>query len=180
MPKSKFTFKVITAGDGGVGKTTMLYRYVEGQFKVDTKMTIGVGFFFKTIDLGDENSYSLQLWDFGGEEHFRSLLTSYVSGASAALLMFDLTRMTSLNKITQWVDIIREEDKNLPILLIGSKLDLKEKISVNDEDALKFKEEYKFIDYIKMSSKTGHNVDKVFSEILKAILKYQNTAKEAY
>jgi small GTP-binding protein len=172
MP-SNYTFKLITAGDGGVGKTTMLYRYVEGKFKVDTKMTIGVGFFYKTIDLGDENNYSLQLWDFGGEEHFRALLNSYVSGASGAFLMIDLTRMNSLNKIEQWVEIIRQEDKNLPILLVGSKLDLEEKISVKDEDALKLKEKYNFTDFIKISSKTGQNVNDVFIKILTNILEYQ-------
>ena len=170
---SNYTFKLITAGDGGVGKTTMLYRYVEGQFRVDTKMTIGVGFFYKTIDLGDENKYSLQLWDFGGEEHFRALLNSYVSGASAAVLMIDMTRINSLNKIDQWVEICRQEDKNLPILLVGSKMDLEDKISVRDEDAIELKEKYNFVDFIKTSSKSGYNVENVFVKILKSILEYQ-------
>jgi len=172
MPHN-FTFKVITAGDGGVGKTTLLYRYVEGKFKVDTKMTIGVGFFFEKIDLGDENTYSIQLWDFGGEEHFRALLNNYVSGASGALLMIDMTRINSLNKIDQWVSICRRENKNLPILLVGTKLDLEEKISVQEEDALRLVEKYNFTGFIKTSSKTGLNVKEVFKKILEDILKAQ-------
>ena len=176
MP-SNYTFKVVMGGDGGVGKTTILYRYIEGKFKVDTKMTIGVGFFFHKIDLGDDNKYNLQLWDFGGEEHFRALLNSYVSGASAALLMIDMTRINSLNKIDQWVDILRKEDKTLPILLVGSKIDLDEKISVSDEDAIELKEKYNFIDFMKTSSKTGYNVDKVFVKILASILEYQKIRK---
>ncbi len=176
MP-SNYTFKVITAGDGGVGKTTLLYRYIEGKFKVDTKMTIGVGFFFHRIDLGDENKYNLQLWDFGGEEHFRALLNSYVAGASAALLMIDMTRINSLTKVDQWVNIIRKEDENLPILLVGSKIDLADKISVKDEEALKLKEKYNFIDFIKTSSKTGQNINDAFIIILKSILDYQKIKK---
>jgi len=57
--------KIITAGDGGVGKTTLLYRYVEGRFLADTKMTLGVEFFIKELNIKGE-SISLQIWDFGG------------------------------------------------------------------------------------------------------------------
>ncbi|MHA2130550.1 MAG: ADP-ribosylation factor-like protein, partial [Promethearchaeota archaeon] len=60
-------FKIITAGDGGVGKTTLLYRYVEGRFLESTKMTLGVEFFMKEIHIEDE-IINLQVWDFGGQE----------------------------------------------------------------------------------------------------------------
>ena len=68
--------KVITAGEGGVGKTTLLYRYVEGRFVVNTKITLGVEFFMKTLQIG-ETTVNLQVWDFGGQEHFRPLLKNY-------------------------------------------------------------------------------------------------------
>ncbi|MHA2474338.1 MAG: ADP-ribosylation factor-like protein [Promethearchaeota archaeon] len=64
MPK-KFILKILTAGDGGVGKTTLLHRYVEGRFSADTKMTIGVEFFLKETEI-DSKQCTLQLWDFGG------------------------------------------------------------------------------------------------------------------
>ncbi len=94
MPK-KYILKILTAGEGGVGKTTLLHRYVEGKFSGDTKMTIGVEFFLKEMEL-DGNQCTLQLWDFGGQERFRFLLDSYVMGAKGALLMFDLTRPMTL------------------------------------------------------------------------------------
>ncbi|MHA1294085.1 MAG: Rab family GTPase [Promethearchaeota archaeon] len=167
--KASRTFKVINAGDGGVGKTTMLYRYVENKFFSDTKMTIGVGFFQKYVAL-DDMTISLQLWDFGGQEHFRPFLNSYMRGASAAILMFDLTKIKTLRRIDEWVDLIRKEDPECPILFVGSKLDLKDEISVQDDYALEFKEKYNFFDYVKISSKTGENVEKCFILITKKIL----------
>jgi len=87
MSKS-IVLKVLTGGDGGVGKTTLLHRYVEGKFSSETKMTIGVEFFLKELMI-DDQKVLLQLWDFGGQERFRFLLKSYVIGARGALLMFD-------------------------------------------------------------------------------------------
>lgn len=69
MPK-KFILKILTAGEGGVGKTTLLHRYVEGMFSADTRMTIGVEFFLKEVNI-DSQHCTLQLWDFGGQERFR-------------------------------------------------------------------------------------------------------------
>jgi len=172
--KRTFTFKVITAGDGGVGKTTMLHRFVEGKFLTDTKITIGVGFYQKNVNFGGNDIYSLQLWDFGGEEHFRPFLDSYISGASGAFLMIDLTRMRTLERIGEWVSIIRKDDPNLPILFIGAKIDLVDKISVSDEDTQKLKEQYNFLDYLKVSSKTGYNVEQVFKILKKEILRIKH------
>jgi len=171
--EKSMAFKIVTAGDGGVGKTTLLHRYVENEFLFDTKMTIGVGFFQKYLTVGNLEDISLQLWDFGGEEHFRVFLDSYMLGASGALLLFDLTRPKTLNKFDEWVKIIRKHDKTLPIVLLGTKLDLKEYLSVTDDIAINLKDQYEFIDYIKVSSKTGHKVEKVFQILTQEIIKYK-------
>lgn len=163
------TFKIINAGEGGVGKTTLLYRYVEDKFMFDTKMTIGVGFFHKTVTI-DDTDYGLQLWDLGGEEHFRPFLNKYVDGANGAFLMFDLTRMATLNKVDQWVDIIHQGNPDCPIVFLGSKLDLQEQISVPDEMPKKLVEKHDFVEYIKVSSKTGHNVDYAFRRLVECII----------
>ena len=72
---SRYIMKLITAGEGGVGKTTLLHRYVEGKYLEDTKMTIGVEFFVKELEFEDFEAV-LQLWDFGGQERFRFTLES--------------------------------------------------------------------------------------------------------
>ena len=69
----KYILKILLAGEGGVGKTTLLHRYVEGKFSAETRMTIGVEFFLKEVEI-DSHYCTLQLWDFGGQERFRFLL----------------------------------------------------------------------------------------------------------
>ncbi|MFX1388372.1 MAG: Rab family GTPase, partial [Promethearchaeota archaeon] len=140
MPKP-ILLKVITAGEGGVGKTTLLYRYIEGRFLADTRMTIGVEFFLKELDIEGEKIL-LQIWDFGGQDHFRPLLKNYAAGARGALLLFDLTRPSSLDRIEQWVNICRAANPSLPIIFLGTKLDLIDQITIEDSFALKFKRKF--------------------------------------
>jgi len=161
--------KVLTAGEGGVGKTTLLHRYVEGKFSSETKMTIGVEFFLKELNI-DGQKVMLQLWDFGGQERFRFLLESYVIGARGALLMFDLTRAMTLENIEQWVKICRKEDPNLPILFLGSKSDLSEDICVEEDYIEEFKNHFNLYDFLKISSKTGENVELSFENLSRKIL----------
>lgn len=172
MPQ-KFILKILTAGEGGVGKTTLLHRYVEGKFSAETKMTIGVEFFLKETEI-DSKHCTLQLWDFGGQERFRFLLESYVLGAKGALLMFDLTRLMSLENLQQWINIVRKGDPNLPVLFVGTKLDLTDEIQVDDDYAASFLNEFNLLDFVKISSKTGENVQKVFEILTRNILERQS------
>ncbi|MBY9006718.1 MAG: GTP-binding protein [Candidatus Lokiarchaeota archaeon] len=165
----KFILKILTAGDGGVGKTTLLHRFVEGRFSSSTRMTIGVEFFLKDVEVGEDN-VTLQLWDFGGQERFRFLLHNYVLGAKGAFLMFDLTRPNTLEKLQQWVDICRSSDPNLPILFLGTKIDLAEEIMIDDDYVRSFVDEFNMFDYLKVSSKTGENVDKAFQTLTRKVL----------
>ena len=171
MPQ-KFILKILTAGEGGVGKTTLLHRYVEGKFSAETRMTIGVEFFLKETEI-DGKQCTLQLWDFGGQERFRFLLESYVLGAKGALLMFDLTRMMTLENLEQWLNIVRKGDPNLPVLFLGTKLDLADEIQVDDDYARSFLQEYNLIDFLKISSKTGENVMDAFNILTQKILERQ-------
>jgi len=164
-----FLFKILIGGDGSVGKTTLLRRFVDGMYDESTIMTIGVDFFIKQMNL-DGVTCALQLWDLGGQEQFRHLISSYVMGARGALLLIDLTRMPEINGILEWVNIVRMHDIDLPIILVGSKLDLEEFIAIDDEIALNIKDTFNMIDYVKTSSKTGHNVEKVFKMMAERLM----------
>ena len=164
-----YIFKILIAGNASVGKTSLLRRYVDGMFDDSSIMTIGVDFFTKEITF-DNTHCLLQLWDLGGQERFRYLLENFVMGARGALLLFDLTRMPLIKDLLEWVNITRLNDINLPIILVGTKLDLDDLIAVDDDSALNLKNTFNMIEYIKTSAKTGHNVEKVFEMIAKKLL----------
>jgi len=161
--------KILTAGDGGVGKTTLLYRYKEGRFLEDTSMTLGVEFSLKTLHI-DDYKVDLQIWDFGGQDRFRYMLPNYVVGALGSLLMVDLTRLMTLDSVEEWVEILRKNNPRLPIIFIGTKNDLTDEIQVDDDYAMEFVKKHNFFDFVKTSSKSGENVEKCFEILAKKII----------
>lgn len=169
MVTRNFVFKILIAGNGGVGKTTLLRRYVDGIFDESTITTIGVDFFLKEISLEGGNC-TLQLWDLGGQQRFRHLLSNFIMGARGALLLIDLTKMPQMPDMLNWVNIVRLHDINLPIILVGTKLDLENAIALDDETALDIKNTFYMLQFIKTSSKTGYNVNKVFEIIAKELM----------
>ncbi len=171
---NRFTFKIVGAGDGGVGKTTLMHRYLEDRFIADTMVTVGVEIFHHTVKYSENTICDLQLWDFGGQEQFRFFQEKFVRGASGALLLFDLTMMKSFINLKEWLKVLRGDNPKFPILLIGSKFDLTEKISVSDEDITNFVKENDFIGFLKASSKTGYNVNESFKALTTAVLKFKS------
>jgi len=163
-------FKILTVGDGNVGKTTLLQRYVEGLFKETQEMTLGVDFYLKRLNY-EVYDVSLQLWDFGGQDRFRFLLKKYVKGASGPLLLFDLSNPTTIESAGEWIDLVRTHNSNLPIILVGTKYDLvnPETIDENQSDFIRSK--FKLISKLKTSSKTGLNVEEVFNLLICNLLK---------
>lgn len=160
MPKS-YLYKILVTGNAGVGKTSLLRRYVEGKFDESTVMTVGVDFFVKELEI-NSGKCSLQLWDLGGQHRFRYMQKQYVMGARGALLLVDLTRKPKMNNIVEWVNIIRHYDIDLPILLIGNKFDLKDYRAISDNFLEDVKDTFGMFDVYKTSAKTGYNVEKVF------------------
>jgi Ras-related protein Rab-11A len=166
-----FVFKILVGGNGGVGKTTLLRRFVDGVFDDSTIETVGVDFFIKEVSIEDINVHcTLQLWDLGGQDRFRYMLENFVMGARGALLLFDMTKMPVISEILEWVNIVRIHDIDLPILLVGTKLDLDSALAVDNETALHIRNTFNMIDYIQTSSKTGHNVSEVFIRMIKSII----------
>jgi Ras-related protein Rab-11A len=163
-------FKIINSGDGAVGKTTFLKRFTSGLFMEQTKSTIGTGFFTKSVKLDNLDHADLTIWDFGGQGRFRDILKDFIIGAYGALLMFDITRYQSFSNLREWVTLLRsrEEDYELPILLLGTKCDLADVREVFPEDINNFVEKYNLIGYFETSSKTGINVD----ESVKFLVQY--------
>ncbi len=169
----KVAFKICIFGDGGVGKTTLIRRFSTGVFQKDIKMTIGADFSVKNIDL-DGRKITLRIWDFAGEDRFRVLLPAFAKGADGGIFMYDTTRYSSLGQIRDWLSIfeyfISEDEVKIPIIMVGSKIDLEEKRSIPSEEAEELSRTFGLKGYFECSSKTGDNVEDIFEYIAKEII----------
>ena len=166
-------FKIVVAGAKDVGKTSLIRRYATGKFDKSTLSTIGVDFETKKV-IVDGTEILLNIWDFAGEKKFRVLLPSYISGASGALLLYDTSDLDSLQDLHNWI-MVMSSIPNSPQtkLLIGTKVDLKDKRKVEKNDAVELFEKYKFQgEVMETSSKSGENVEKVFEMLGREIIKH--------
>ncbi len=155
-------------GPGGVGKTSLLLRFVKDNFSEELKKTIGSNFLIKDVNV-DEKDIRLLLWDIGGQPQFHKLRTIYFKGSNAALGVYDLTRPQSLLKIPGWVSSIKKTvKKNIPMILLGNKSDLERQ--VDEAEAIDLAKRLG-CDYLETSAKTGDNVEKAFTSIAKSCLK---------
>ena len=160
-----FLFKSIVVGDGGVGKTALTLRFSKGFFTEDYKMTIGVDFHVKTIELDTEEEpirCKLQLWDTGGQERFSSIRPMYYRGSLGAVLVFDLTNSASFEHLPQWIEEVRANIKaEIPLLLVGNKSDLIDQRTISVDEVNRFTKDFNLY-YMETSAKTGDGVGDCF------------------
>jgi len=162
MPNYDYTFKILLLGDASVGKTSFTKRYCYNIFNPSERLTIGVDFHVKTIDLNNK-TIKLQIWDVGGEERFRFLLPTYCLGANAAFLLYDTTRPATLDNIPEWTSIVRQKGGKIPIMLVGSKIDLeKTQREVPRELGIQIAERNDHSSFVEVSAKDNINVNKAF------------------
>lgn len=163
-------FKVVVAGAKNVGKTSLIRRFATGKFEISTLSTIGVDFETKKV-IVDDTEILLNIWDFAGEKKFRLLFPSYVSGASGALMLYDVTNQDSVKDLYDWINVISSVPNSPKTkILIETKTDLKR--NVKKEEAQQIFEKYNFQgELISTSAKTGENVEKVFEMLGREILK---------
>ena len=165
MTNYDYTFKILLLGDASVGKTSFTKRYCYNIFNPSERLTIGVDFHVKTIELKSKK-IKLQIWDVGGEERFRFLLPTYCLGANAAFLLYDISRPASLNNIPEWASIVREKGGPIPITLVGAKLDLAStQRLVPREHGIQIAEKNSLNSFVEISAKDNTNVDQAFEVV---------------
>ena len=166
-----FSFKLLMLGDASVGKTSLTHRYITGLFVDSPRLTIGVDFYSKKVKLTNTKKVKLQIWDFGGEERFRFLLPTYSKGANAAMFLYDITAHKTLESLPEWLEVVRKNAGDIPIILVGNKIDLVEHRDVKLEEAQEVVRKYALSTNIEVSSKTGQNVEESFKIISELLLK---------
>ncbi len=165
--KGQYKFKITLFGPGGVGKTSLLLRYIKDYFSDDLKKTIGSNFLIKDVEI-DGKQVRLLLWDIGGQPQFHKLRTIYFKGSNGALGVFDLSSNQTLLKIPGWISSIKKTvKKTIPMILLGNKVDLEREVDKEEAEDLAKRLS---CGYLETSAKTGENVEHVFEEIARACL----------
>ena len=168
--ETQYKFKIILAGDGAVGKTTLINRFVSGQFRTDYKATIGVQITSKHLYINN-TKISLQIWDIAGQALFRNFRAKFFSNSKGALLVYDITVPKTLDNLHLWIEDIEQVTGEIPYVLIGNKSDLENLRSVSQEEVDKFIDIEQIETHYDTSALTGQNVENAFTDIVNLMIK---------
>jgi len=170
-----FQFKLVLLGDSAVGKSSLVLRFVRGQFFEYQESTIGAAFLTQTVTLQD-TTVKFEIWDTAGQERYHSLAPMYYRGAAAAIVAYDITNRDTFQRAKQWVkELQRQGNPNIVIALAGNKVDLSSKRKVEQEEAQAYADDNGIM-FMETSAKTAHNVNELFVAIAKRLPKNQNAS----
>jgi len=172
-----YVYKLSLIGDGAVGKTSMVHRYVHGVFKADYKATIGTFISKKECNFDElDTSVKFIIWDLAGQEQFQRLWPDYLTDTRTGILVFDVTNKESFKNVKKWHEIITKvADPNVILILVGNKVDLSDSREVSTEEGIELAKELE-IYYMETSVKSNENIDDVFEWIALQIIN-QNVEK---
>ncbi|GKY94542.1 hypothetical protein MPSEU_000419900 [Mayamaea pseudoterrestris] len=206
MSVQKKTLKIVILGDSGVGKTSLMNRYSTGAFTGQYKATIGADCLSKelvcTDVYGQRHLVILQIWDTAGQERFQSLGVAFYRGADAAMLVYDVTDVASLDNLTRWkTEFLQQQPQSslqafgsatpFPFVVVANKTDkIKERRiplqrgeewcqihAANDEHQLQPSfagGSGSSLPHFESSAKTALNVDDAFMELARLALQYED------
>jgi len=168
---SNYVYKLSLIGDGGVGKTSMVQRYVHGIFKADYKATIGTFISKKECQFDElKTSVRFMIWDLAGQSQFQRLWPDYLTDSRAGIIVFDITNRESFENVKKWYDIITEVAfQNILLILVGNKVDLGNSREITTEEGMELAKELG-IYYMETSAKTNENIGDVFEWIALQII----------
>ncbi|GAB1735051.1 hypothetical protein NU219Hw_g119t2 [Hortaea werneckii] len=168
-------FKLVLLGESAVGKSSLVLRFVKQQDQFDDyrESTIGAAFLTQTIALDEQTTVKFEIWDTAGQERYKSLAPMYYRNANCAVVVYDITQASSLDKAKSWVkELQRQANENIVICLAGNKLDLvteqPDKRAVQTADAEAYAQEAGLL-FFEASAKTSENVKELFTAIAKKL-----------
>ena len=167
MDAKDTSFKVVILGSGRVGKTSLLLKYVRDKFDTGQISTINAQFLEKKETIDGETA-TLHIWDTAGQEKFKAIAPIYYRRAAAALLVFDLTDVSTFPEALQWVPELRSE--GALIALVGNKVDLNKSRRISEAEVRRQAQELG-VSYYYTSAKTGAGVGDVFRGVLADLLR---------
>lgn len=183
--RKKNILKVIILGDSGVGKTSLMHRYVNDKYSQQYKATIGADFLTKEVTVDDKVA-TMQVWDTAGQERFQSLGVAFYRGADCCVLVYDVTNAKSFENIKSWRDeflvhanVLSPE--TFPFVILGNKVDVEEsKKTVGVKSAQELAKSLGNVPFFLTSAKNAINVDMAFEEIARSALQQNQADADAF
>ncbi|KHN78665.1 Ras-related protein Rab-18 [Toxocara canis] len=163
------TLKILIIGESGVGKSSLMLRFVDDTFDPEIAATIGVDFRVTSMTI-DGNRVKLAIWDTAGQERFRTLTPSYYRGAQGVICVYDVTNRPSFERLDHWMnEVDTYSTKNNAIkMLVGNKID-KTSREITREEGLEFAKRHRML-FIEASAKTREGVQCAFEELIEKII----------
>ncbi len=157
-----FHIKVILAGDGTVGKSSLLHRYIFNEFSEEHKMTIGMDTHTKLTRVPGLGPVKIHTWDLAGQPHWSTVRETFYLGSHAMALIFDTNNPETIQHLPDWITECRGKAPGIPVLIVGNKTDLPRRVPL--ERIAKWAEGNNY-EYLETSSKTNHNVEAMFEKL---------------
>ena len=163
-------FKILTLGESGVGKTSILLRFAGHKFRETYLATIGLDFHPKVIKVSDKD-IQLKVWDSAGQERFHNITRTMFKDADGIALIYDVTDKESFSKIKYWIEQMKSNisEKDIGLVLLGNKCDIKERV-VSQQQGKEMAQKLN-ISYFETSAKTGKGINEAFLHLAKEIMK---------
>ncbi len=173
-----FKFRVVLLGEATVGKTSLLRRYTENSFDEEYKQTIGTTFASTDVKITDDEGANrvvrLVIWDMGGQATYKELRRQYMKGASAAIIVYDVTQPESFMAMNTWYESFREVCPNAMAVICANKVDLQGKRMVPVEPGQMLRDWFQAA-YYETSAKTGDKVNEVFTRVAEEVFRSRSS-----
>eukprot|EP00118_Oscarella_pearsei_P000305 m.4656 g.4656 ORF g.4656 m.4656 type:complete len:210 (+) comp11081_c0_seq1:144-773(+) len=174
--KREHLYKVLVIGDLGVGKTSIIKRYVHQFFSPHYRATIGVDFALKVLNWDQNTLVRLQLWDIAGQERYGNMTRVYYKEAVGAFIVFDVTRAATFEAVQKWKNdldnkVTLPNGKAVPCVLLANKCDQAKEGLVNNKQQMDdYCREKGFVDWYETSAKENVNIDDAAKSLVTKIL----------
>ena len=157
-------------GEGQVGKTSIIYRYIDDTFTNNYLATIGMDSKFKKIKLSSGEQITVKILDTAGQERFQAIAANYIKKADGIIFVYDITSVLTFKNLEKWLSNIAEVASDRPCLLIGNKSDLDDQREVSHEEGMEFTKKFKNeTHFYETSCKTGENVNEAINDLVNQI-----------
>lgn len=183
-PNKNTLLKIVILGDGGVGKSCLMSRFISNHFDDHSFHTIGVEFMNKTIEVGG-TPYTLQVWDTAGQERFKSLRTPFYRGSDICVLAYAIDDRSSFHNVKMWLNEflhyagVKNGIEKFPFVVVGNKSDVSSKDREVSHDQLKhWCDENKICTFIETSAKNDNNVVEAFSMAVQRWVELEQKAEK--